>query len=178
MSRSGRYVYRCPGCGGETFRVGSGGLSGKFLETHSLVDGKAYPSCRRIEQWCYWCLFDRWEGGENTWVKIPQKPLAGENPGLSSLSAVSPGLLQPFSELLAFLSGSGGETGVSRLPGSLSLKLQSSGWGLSLNDAETGQYCFLNGRSLDDLLLMAEQGLGDGGLPWRVSGNGQPKKIK
>lgn len=111
-------------------------------------------------------------------MKIPDRRANGALAGGSSLSASVPGLLEPFSELLAFLSGSPGETGGGRVPGSLSLKLQSGNWGVSLNDGETGQYCFVEGRSLDDLLLMIDAGLGEGSLPWRASGysSGKPKK--
>jgi hypothetical protein len=41
--------------------------------------------------------------------------------------------------------------------------------GLSLHDEETGQYAFLNGRSLDGLLEEVELRLSDGSLSWRAS---------
>ncbi len=176
MRQLNRYVFVCPACGGTTRQLRVEAARGGFREPYSLVDGKQYPSCRQIEQLCYWCEVDGWSRKDKTWMRIPDRKGTAQQNGSSSSSAMSPGLFLPFSELVAFLKGSDGQTGAGRLPGNLSLKLQSGNWGLSLNDPETGQYVFLEGTSLDDLLLMAEAGLETGTLPWRVSSYANGKK--
>jgi hypothetical protein len=109
-------------------------------------------------------------------MKIPERKAFSHNGTGSSSSAVQAGLLAPFSQLWAFLTGFDPSTGISRQSGNLSLKLQSGLLGLTLNDPETCQYAFLHGESLDDLLLLAECGLSDGTLPWRPSNYSVPKK--
>lgn len=108
-------------------------------------------------------------------MKIPSRNALSSGGGGSSSNALALGLLAQYSELSAFLLGKDTVTGQVRKSGSLSLKCSLGFLGLTLNDPETGQYCFLQGTSLDDLLLLAESGLGDGSLPWRVS-NGSPRK--
>ncbi len=176
MVRKGRYVHVCPACERETFRPRCHVSNPKFRDVVSKFDGLVYPSCRRVVLLCQRCFDKRWREGEQTCMQIPDSRSKNGHPGGSSLSATDPGLLRPFSELLIFLTGSVSETGAERKPGNLSLRLQSGTWGLSLTDAETGQYCFVEGKRLDDLLLMVEMGLGDGGLPWRASAYQQRPK--
>ncbi len=176
MPRRPKYLYVCPDCSATTFTPKCFGVSRKFRDTTSLVDGQQYPSCRRVEQLCMVCVGKRWDVENETCMNIPTPRSNGSDQPGSRSSVPTPGLLGPFLELLAFLAGSGSETGDSRQPGTISLKLVSGVWGLTLNDAETSQYCFLEGRSLDDLLLKTEIGLGDGGLPWRPSSYTPKKK--
>jgi hypothetical protein len=82
---------------------------------------------------------------------------------------LDPGLLKQFSELWAFLTQSTYEDGTRRKTGRLSLSCDVDMLGLSLHDEETGQYAFLNGRSLDGLLEEVELRLSDGSLSWRAS---------
>ncbi len=110
-------------------------------------------------------------------MKIPDRKATGAAGTGSLSSALVAGPLKQFSEIWAFLTGADTVTGASRLPGSLSLKCASGLLGLTLNDAETGQYVFLQGRDLEEMLLMAEGGLGDGSLHWRPSQSG-PRKRK
>ncbi len=109
-------------------------------------------------------------------MNIPDRKAGSNGDGSSRSSAMDPGPFREFLELLGFLSGFAGGTGGGREPGVLSLKLESGVWGITLNDAQTGQYCFVQGSKLDDLFLMIEVGLGDGGLPWRPSSYSKGKK--
>jgi hypothetical protein len=78
-------------------------------------------------------------------------------------------MLSAFSELWAFLTLGTFEDGTRRQTGRLSFTCDVDLLGVSLQDDETGQYAYLNGRSLDDLLLEAELRLKEGTMPWRPS---------
>lgn len=169
MSKRAKYLYHCPDCHGESWLLGNGGQPGKFLETHSLVDGRSYPSCRRIERLCYWCIVAKWGDKENELLPLPRKSAGAALSQSSTSRPLDAGLLKQYVELWAFLTSATFEDGTTRKTGSLSLSFGSGLLGLSMNDAETGQYAFLQGRSLDDLLLEAEGRLADGSTPWKVS---------
>lgn len=176
MVRNGRYVYVCPACGGTTWSPRLGRSPGKFRETYSLVDGTAYPSCRQIEQLCFWCEAERWGEEVNTCMVLPRKGAIAPGSESSTSNVLAAGLLTQFSELWAFLVSTTHPDGAARQTGSLSLSFERGLLALSLNDTETGQYAYLNGKSVDDLLLQAELRLSDGSMPWRPSRYAGKKK--
>lgn len=138
-------------------------------------DGLGRPAVKIVDVLCWWCRLRHSPEGVELCMKIPDRRADAASGTGSLSSALDAGLLTQYSEIWAFLMGTDSVTGVSRKSGSLSLKFASGMLGLSLNDQETGQYCYLNGPKLDDLLLMAEAGLADGSLPWRAS-NGDSKR--
>jgi len=168
-------VYECTACGVLTPEVLLSSLGGKVREPFRARDGSLAPGVRIMRVLCWWCRTFHPPEEVESCMKIPSRSAHQNGDGGSSSSALVPGLLAQYSELWAFLLGTDTVTGALRKSGSLSLKCSSALLGLTLNDAETGQYCFLQGRNLDDLLLMAEAGLGDGSLPWRVS-SGAPSR--
>ncbi len=177
MGAKMRVLHICPYCGKDWFASILRADLRRCVGLVSLVDGQVYPSCGRYYQLCRACTEKRWDSEGVSCMKIPDPAGKNGDHGGSKSNAMVPGPLREFLELLAFLSGFVSETGGGRAPGNLSLKLQSGLWGVTLNDAETGQYCFVQGANLDDLLVMIELGLGDGGLPWRPS-TFQAKKRK
>jgi hypothetical protein len=100
---------------------------------------------------------------------LPRRTADAGNSGSCTSSALVAGPLSQYSELWAFLTSTTYPDGTLRRTGSLSLSCESGMLGLSLNDAETGQYAFLNGKDLEDLLTTAELRLTDGSLAWRPS---------
>jgi hypothetical protein len=176
MSSRVRYVYVCPACGCTSHVPRSAGPPGKFRETTSLVDGRSYPSCRQIERLCYWCDVEKYGLKEQDLLPLPKRTaVAGHSQSSTSRPLVA-GLLTQYSEVWALLTASQDEDGNSRRTASLSLSCESGLLGLSLNDWETGQYCYLQGKSLDDLLTEAELRLSDGSMPWKPSKHAQRKK--
>jgi len=174
MVRKGRYVYRCPDCGGESWSLASGGtVTGSIVEP-SKFDGKVYPSCRRLIRLCYWCLMVRWGDKESVCMGFPTQPVAANGQQSSESSALVAGPFKQFSELWDFLTTTQMPTGESRVTGRLSLSFESGFLKVSLTDDQTRSYCSLQGRNLDDLLAEIDLRLGDGSLPWRVS-NYTPK---
>lgn len=169
MARSERYVYECPSCGGLTFVPRLGRIQGKSRDVISLVDGRQYPSCRRIQQLCYWCEVDRWGAEERTCMAFPTVPVPAASSGSSSSSALAAGPLKQYPELWDFLTTSIMPDGLPRQTGRLSVCFESGVLKLSLTDDHTRQYASLSGRNLDDLLTEVELRLSDGSLPWRPS---------
>jgi len=139
-------------------------------------DGGAPPRVTVERVLCWWCRTFHSPEEVESCMKIPERRASAQSGGGSSSSALDAGPLAGCSELWAFLQGIDTVTGASRLPGSMSLKLQSGLLALTLNDQETSQYVFLQGRSLGDLLLMVEAGLADGSLPWRESSGDKRKR--
>jgi len=137
-------------------------------------DGRGRPRVLVERVLCWWCREFHSPSEVEHCMKIPDRRAGASNGTGSSSSVLDAGVLMQFSELWAFLMGTDTVTGQSRKSGSLSLKFVSGLLGLTLNDAETSQYCFLQGSRLDDLLLQAELGLSDGSLPWRAS-QGPPR---
>jgi len=169
MVRKGRYVYVCPACGGTTWSPRLDRVPGKFRDMASLVDGRQYSSCRQVEQLCYWCEGDKWGVGVKACMVLPRKIAGAGNSSSSTSSALAAGLLEPYSEIWAFLTQTAYEDGSTRRTGRLSLSCESGTLGLLLNDMETGQYAFLNGHSLQEMLETAELRMADGSLPWKAS---------
>lgn len=169
MRKTSAYVYVCPSCGATTRALRSACPPGKFRDTVSLVDGRSYPSCRQVEQLCYWCELEKWGDKESLLLPLPRRSAGAGNSGSSTSRPLAAGLLLQYSELWAFLTTQRFEDGTKRLTGSLSLSCASGILGLSLSDTETGQYAFLQGNDLDVLLLEAEGRLGDGTMPWKAS---------
>lgn len=176
MIRRGRYLYECPACGKLTFTPRLGRVPGKSRDVQSLVDGQTYPSCRRVEQLCFWCEVERW--GENGGMPLAFPTVAANAAGSASStsSALDAGPLKPFPELWDFLTTSTLPDGGKRLTGRLSVCFESNVLRLSLTDDHTRQYATLCGRDLSDLLTEAELRLVDGSLPWRPSGFVKGKK--
>ncbi len=162
-------MYVCPACGCTTWSPRLDRVPGKFRDTTSLVDGQQYPSCRQIEQLCFWCEDGRWGIGDGTCMVLPRKTADAGNSSSSTSNALVAGPLEPYSEIWAFLTQTAYEDGSTRRTGRLSLSFESGMLGLLLNDAETGQYAFQNGSNLQDLLETTELRLSDGSLPWKAS---------
>lgn len=95
----------------------------------------------------------------------------------SSLSSAKMGeLLQPFSQLWEFLSGSTYASGKPRQTGHLSLRLTSEGVQVTLTDPTSHSYCTRVAASLDDVLLAIEVALSENSLKWLPSSYGNGKK--
>jgi hypothetical protein len=109
-------------------------------------------------------------------MALPRKVAAANGSTSSTSNALDAGLLKQYSEVWAFLTQSAFEDGLKRRTGRISVSCESDMLGLLLTDDETGQYAFLNGRKLDDLLTEAELRLSDGSLSWRPSRYGSRKK--
>jgi len=107
---------------------------------------------------------------------LPRKNAVANGSASSTSNALDPGPLTPFSELWGFLTQVLWEDGKPRLPGKITLSCDVDMLGLSLQDAETGQYAYLNGRSLGSLLEEAELRLADGSLSFRPSRYGKAGK--
>jgi len=107
---------------------------------------------------------------------LPRKAAAANGSESSTLKSLDAGQLTQYCELWGFLTQTQFEDGKPRRTGRISLSFESGMLGLLLTDEETGQYAFLNGRSLDDLLADAELRLADGSLNWRPSRYGSRKK--
>jgi hypothetical protein len=105
----------------------------------------------------------------DTCMVLPRKTTETGNSTTSSSSALAAGALTQYSEIWAFLTATAYEDGSKRQTGKLSLSYGSGMLGISLQDMETGQYCFLEGRDLDQLLLDVEVRLAEGVMPWRAS---------
>lgn len=87
----------------------------------------------------------------------------------SSSTAKVPELFSPFPGIWEFLTVTSLPDQSTRLPGKLSLALESGMWKLTLSDASTGLYAPMNGDCLEDLLLKVEDLLQKGLMPWKVS---------
>lgn len=176
MVRKGRYRYECTDCGGLTNPLDLMRLGGKVRPDFRARDGHDEPAVKIVRVLCFWCRFYHEPAEVLTCMKIPERRAVSANGTGCSSSALEAGLLTQYSELWAFLTGNPSGTGKPRLPGSLSLRLESGLLAVSLTDPETCQYCCLNGTKLDDLLTQLELGLEDGSLPWRPSKYGPAKK--
>ncbi len=100
---------------------------------------------------------------------LPRKSASASTNGSSTSSALDAGPLTEYSELWAFLTAATYPDGSKRRTGRISLSCDVDLLGLSLIDDETGQYSFLNGKSIAGLLTEVELRLADGTLSWRVS---------
>jgi len=109
-------------------------------------------------------------------MALPRKVASAENSTSSTSSVLDAGLLSQYSELWAFLTAAVFEDGQKRRTGRLSLSCEQGLLGLLLNDEETGQYAFLNGRNLTNLIEEVELRLADGSLSWRPSRFSKPSR--
>jgi len=169
MSRSKRNVYRCPDCLGVSDPVGLTRLGGLVREPFQERDGKPHPAVRVVSVLCWWCRERHSPDEVAACMALPRKVAPVEGSETSSSSSLAAGQWKSFPELWDFLTTTSYPDGAKRKTGKLSLSCESGLLGLLLTDAQTGQYAFLNGRSLDDLLAEAELRLGDGSMSWRAS---------
>lgn len=118
---------------------------------------------------CWRCRAMHSPAEVETCMPLPEKPAPTAGSTSSTSSALAPGPLKEYSELWGFLSLTAYPDGRKRRPGKISLSCDAGLLGLSLMDDETGQYAFLNGKDLDNLLTEAELRLADGTLSFKVS---------
>jgi len=164
-----RVVYQCPDCMGMTEAIHLTALGGKVRPAFRESDGRPLPGVvvRRIL--CWWCREYHSPEEVEACMTLPRKIAGAENSQSSTSSVLDAGPLKQFSELWAFLTATAFPDGAKRRTGRISVSFESGLLGLLLTDEETGQYAFLNGRSLDDLLAEAELRLGDGSLTFKAS---------
>jgi len=125
---------------------------------------------------CHWCRLYHPASEVESCMALPEKRAIVERNGLSTSTALAVGLLQQYSELWAFLTARTYPDGRKRRTGRMSFSCGLEGLVLSCTDEETGLYCSLAGKSVDDLFLQFETGLAAGDLPWRESKFGKPKR--
>ncbi len=144
-------------------------LGGKvrLVDLDSVPSDKPAVTVGRIL--CWWCREYHSPAEVVSCMAIPRKVASAESSTSSTSSALVAGPLSQYSELWAFLTAAAYEDGQKRRTGRLSLSCEQGMLGILLNDEETGQYAFLNGRSLEGLLTEVELRLGDGSLSWRPS---------
>jgi hypothetical protein len=118
---------------------------------------------------CWWCREHHLASEVEQCMSLPMKRASAGNSKSSTSSALVAGLLQPYSELWAFLTARTYPDGTKRLTGRLSLCCDSGGIRLSCTDDQTGLYVSLLGNSVDDVFLAFEAGLAADDLPWRES---------
>jgi hypothetical protein len=171
------YRYVCPACGGYCHDLSLTTLGGKVRPEFRTKEVPVPPAVTVLRVLCWWCRTFHPPEEVQSCMKIPERRASLANGIGSSSNALDAGPLKEYCEILVFLTDTQATSGHSRKLGNLSLKCALGRWGLTLNDAETGQYCFLEGDRLADLLLHAECGLSDGSLPWRPSNfQGRGKK--
>lgn len=175
MVRKRLYVYECPACGGSCHALRMLTLGGKVREPFRDRDGRLEPGVEIRRVLCWWCRTYHDPAEVTACMALPEKKATAESSTSSTSSVSAPGLLSQFTELWAFLTATSYPDGRSRMTGRISLSFDAGLLGLLLQDDQTGQYAFLNGRGLDDLLLEAETRLADGSLAWRAS-RFQPRK--
>jgi len=139
-------------------------------------DGYDVPAVSIGRVLCWWCREYHSPAEVERCMALPRKVAAANGSTSSTSNALDAGLLKQYSELWAFLTQNSFEDGLKRRTGRISVSCESDMLGLLLTDDETGQYAFLNGRKLDDLLAEAEIRLSDGSLSWRPSRYGSRKK--
>jgi hypothetical protein len=98
-------------------------------------------------------------------LKIPSLSGNGSSPRVAASSSTV--FLKDFVNLMEFLSSLTGEGQSKREAGSISLTTKDGKWTARLKDPSGKVYCYVTAESLDDALLVAESGLGDGSLDWR-----------
>lgn len=99
-------------------------------------------------------------------VKVPRDN--GNGPSSQALPDLKSQFLSAYGNLQEFLSlGSSTESSKPE-PGSLTLTSKGGKWSLRLKDPGAKKYCYVVADLLDSALAIAEQGLGDGSLDWRI----------
>jgi len=118
---------------------------------------------------CWWCREVHLASEVESCMKLPRKNAAVAGSESSTLKSSDAGPLSPFSAILAWLSQTCFEDGTRRQTGRLTLSFESGMWGLSFVDTESQQYAFLEGRNLEEMLLIADDKLDKDMMPWRAS---------
>jgi len=168
----------CPDCGDVNDPVELTRLGGKVREYFQDRDGRNVPAVEIRTVLCWWCRERHSPAEVQACMALPRKTATANGSSSSTSSALAAGLLEPYPELWAMLTAVSFEDGTKRRTARLSLSCESGLLGLLLTDEETGQYAFLNGHRVDDLLAEAELRLADGSLSWRPSryqGKGRSK---
>jgi hypothetical protein len=145
-------------------------------ESFMLRDGR---DVRGPADWvilCHWCRGRHPASEVAKCMVLPRKVVDAPNSASCTLSASDAGPLRPFVELWGFLTQEVYEDGAKRQAGKLSLSCESGVLGLSLSDVDNGQYAYLEGASLQEVLKDAEKRLVEGRVPWRASK--WPPKVK
>lgn len=96
--------------------------------------------------------------------------------GTSSTSvprSSSSSVLAALPNLMEFLLCVSPEGRLQRAPGSLQVFVEGGKWKARLKDKQERAYCFVSADGLDDLLLLVNEGLGNGCLDWRPDQEGQ-----
>lgn len=169
MARFQRYVYQCPACECLTREVALMRVGGKVREPCWDRDGRSTPGVKVIKVLCWWCREYHAPEEVDACMALPEKRATAESSTSSTSSALDAGLLSQYTELWVFLTSPSYPDGRKRLTGRLLLTCESGLLGLSLQDDQTGQYAFLNGRSVNSLLEEVELRLSDGSLAWKPS---------
>lgn len=164
-----RTVYECPACMSLAEALNLTALGGKVRPTFSERDGRPLPGVVVRRVLCWWCREYHDPVEVETCMSLPRKAVSANGSPSSTSSALDAGPFKQYSELWALLTSTTFEDGTSRQTARLSLSYESGMLGLLLTDDETGQYAFLNGRSVVSLLEEAELRLADGSLSWRPS---------
>ena len=164
-----RVVYQCPDCMGIAEAISLTALGGKVRPAFRESDGRPLPAVTVRRILCWWCREYHSPEEVDACMALPRKIAGAENSQSSTSNVLDAGPLKQFSELWGFLTATSYPDGVKRRTGRLSVSFESGLLGLLLTDDETGQYAFLNGRNLDDLLAEAELRLADGSLTFKAS---------
>lgn len=163
------HLYKCTDCGAESHLLQAWENGRKLRPPLRERDGVDVGRVVVHRVLCWWCRTYHPPSEVDACMALPRKPSGNGSSASSMSSALDAGLLKQYSELWGFLTLAAYPDGTKRKTGRLSLSCDVDMLGLGLQDEETGQYAFLNGRSLDDLLLEAESRLSDGTMPWRAS---------
>ncbi len=151
-------------------------LGGKCRPDFASRDRQDLPGVVVRNVLCPFCREYHCPAEVDKCMVLPRKSATANGSASSTSKPLDAGLLQQYSELWAFLTAETFPDGTKRRSGRISLSFESGLLGLLLTDEETGQYAFLNGRDLDDLLADGELRLADGSLSWRPSRYGSRKK--
>jgi len=140
------------------------------------VDDRPYPP-PDVWDLVYSVQLDRlkWRA-EALWMAMQEPQVRKKGVGSSTSSASQGELLQPFSELWEFLSGTTYASGTPRQTGRLSLCLDADGVKVTLTDPSSRSYCVRSAASLDDALLHLEVAMKEGSLKWLPSSFANGKK--
>lgn len=87
-------------------------------------------------------------------------------------------LSKRYPTLIAFVTQQKWEDGTARSLGTLSVSAGDGSWKLCLNDRDSGEFAFVSGKSLTELLTTAEKLLDEMRLDWRRSSYTHEKKKK
>jgi hypothetical protein len=139
-----------------------------FPESGFKALGIPPPDLRR-RVLCCWCREVHWADEVVSCMAVPEKRAATSGSTFSTSSVERGEMFKQFPELWAFLTAPLTASGAKRLPGKISLSLESTGFRMTLQDDHSGQYASFQAKSVDDCMLAHEVGLSDGSTPWRPS---------